>query len=304
MFRVKSFAENGWWRGLAVAALAVLTPLALPPAPAAADVRASSGRGYGSSFRSSHFGIGVKSGSFRFHYNVGHSYGYRPSYAAYYPAYPAYFGGLSPYNTGVYLRYYPSFSSQYSYYPSFSSVYSLPPRTVYIYPPPEVRYYGDAAPDAPRERAPSPQPLPHPYDDPVAPSPEKGSLDEALTHIRTSWLREDTDLLTAHLPKENIALYHDGELRRELSPTEFMRLTREAVRETRTLSFRFTEVRRPAADEASATAIHAYIAEGSPDREAQTVTLRYDLIRRDNVWTLRGVYVNPAAPAAPGEPKP
>jgi hypothetical protein len=208
---------------------------------------------------------------------------------------------LYPFNTGVYLRYYPSFSSQYGDYPSFSSVYTLPPRTVYIYPPPEVRYYGEPAPEAPREKGTAPQPLPHPYDDPVAPSPEKGSLDEALTHIRTSWLREDLDLLTPHLPKENIALYHDGELRRELSSAEFTRLTREAVREIRTISFRYTEVRRPAADEATATAIHTYIEEDSPDREAHTVTLRYDLIRRDNVWTLRSVYVNPTAE---GEKKP
>jgi hypothetical protein len=301
MFCAKHFAGNLWRRGLAAGALAVLAPLALPPAPSAAAVRVSYGHNYGSGYRSSHFGIGVGSGSFGFHYNVGHSYGYRPAYASYYSVCPPLYGGLYPYNTGVYLRYYPSFSSQYGYYPSFSSVYPLEPRTVYVYPPPEVRYYGEPAPETPREKGATPQQLPHPYDDPVAPSPEKGSLDEALTHIRTSWLREDIDLLSAHLPKENVALYHDGELRRELSSSEFMRLTREAVRETRTISFRYTEVRRMAADEASATAIHTYVEEGAPDRDAQTVTLRYDLIRRDNVWTLRSVYVNPAAG---GERKP
>jgi hypothetical protein len=304
MFRAHHADGTFWRRGLAVAALVALAPLALPPSPGAAAVRASYGRSYGRSygpsFRSSHFGISVGDSRFRFHYNVGRSYGFRPYVTSYYAAYPPVFGGLYPYNTGVYLRSFPLFSSQYGSYPWFSSSYPLEPRTVYIYPPPAVRYYGDPAPEAPREKGAAPQPLPHPYDDPVAPSPEKGSLDEALTHIRTSWLREDIDLLTPHLPKESIGLYHDGELRRELTSTEFMRLTREAVRETRTISFRFTEVRRQAADEASATAIHTYVEEGASTRDAQTVTLRYDLIRRNDVWTLRGVYVNPAA----GERKP
>jgi hypothetical protein len=246
-------------------------------------------------FRSTHFGIGVGSGAFRFHSNIGRTYGFRPYYVSYPTFYPAYFGGFYPYNTSVYLQ----------YYPSYSSMYPIEPRTIYIYPPPEIRYYGESAPQTPppaRDKEAMLPPLPHPYDDPVAPSPEKGSLDEALTHIRVAWLREDLDQLSMHLPKSDIQLYHDGELRRELSPDEFMRLTREAIRETRTLNFRYTEVRRPAADEATALAIHTYVEEGAPLRDSQTVTLRYDLVKRDNVWVLRAVYVNPDAPRPAPKP--
>jgi hypothetical protein len=309
MFRAHREFGEIWRRGLAAAALAVAASLALPSSASAAGVRFSAGHSFGGGFhgggfRGSNFGVGFHGSNFGFR-NAGFGFRYHggSGYWRHYGGfYPSYFGGIYPYSTGLYLSYYPSFGSLYGSYPFYSSMYN-PPQTVYVYPPPVVRYYGEPTPSTPApEKGTATPPAAHPYDDPVAPSPEKGSLDEALTHIRTAWLREDTDLLTPHLPTGNVSLYHDGELRRELSSTEFLRLTREAVRETRTISFRFTEVRRPAADEASATAIHTYVEEGAGDRDSQTVTLRYELVRRDNVWQLRAIYVNPA-PAA-GEPKP
>jgi hypothetical protein len=245
--------------------------------------------------RGGHFGISIGDSRFRFHFGTTRHHGFTRHFGGrthFVPTsilYPPVFGGLYPYSTGVYLRYYPSYSSLY---------YPTVPRTVYLYPPPVVRYYEDPS-TAPREgerpremERVTPGRTPHPYDDPVAPTPEKGSLDEALTRIRTAWLREDVALLAEHLPAQgDITLYHDGEPRRELSATEFRRLTQEAVRETRTISFRYTEVKRPADDEATATALHTYVGEGLDDRDATTVTLRYDLVRRENVWTLRAVHV-------------
>jgi len=309
-------------------ALAGLTAAALPAAHAAArgggmGFRGGSGMGFrgssGSSFGAryggsgagfggghygnngawgSHFGFTLHGNNYRVSYGTSHypGYGYGAyhrgyGYGAYYaPSYSyPYYGGFYPY-------YYPFTSGVYlSTYPSYANVYPAETQPIYIYPPPVVRYYNEPAPASTQEpgRTLTPVPKPHPYDQPAAVEPEKGSLEEALGHIRTAWLREDVDVMRPHLPTGDarIALYHDGELRQELSATEFTRLTRDAVRETRTIRFRFAEIRRPEVDEATAFALHTYVEEGRPDTEARTVTLHYDLARRDGVWTLKAVHV-------------
>jgi len=300
MLRAHHRDGSFWLRRLATAALAALA-LSAPPSASAAVYRVSSGS-FGHPYGGSFYNVRGGNSHFQFQFGGGHAYTVRPYLPTYYAPYLPVFVGVSPYNTGVYASSFPLFASQYGNYPLFSRTYRTAPSTVYIVPTPVERPDTEPTPEAPREKAlPAPTPS-HPYDDPVTLSPEKGSLDEALAHIRTAWLRADAGLLSPHLPSETIALYHDGELRRELDGTEFMRLTRDAVRATRTLSFQFTEVRRQAADEASATAVHTYAEAGAPDSEAQTVTLRYELLRRNDVWTLHAVYVSPSASG--GETKP
>jgi hypothetical protein len=299
-----------------VLALSGIALAALPPGPAAARSRGSSfsRSGFGRpvfsrptfsrsafsrpAFRNSHVGISFGNRNFRVNLGFNSYRGYR-----HYRSYPGY-----PYVTYPYVLYPPLYSGVYygnPYLSVFNPYYlynysALPPtRTVYIYPPPEVRTYTEErqAPvivggsGARRDATPST----HPYDEPVSPSPEKGSVDEALADIRAAWEKSDVTLLEAHLPeREEIALYRDGTLRQELKPDEFLRLNRDAFREIRTVRFRFTEVRRPAADEAKATAIHTYVVKDAGD-DTQTAILHYDLLRRDGVWTLRAVHVVPGA---------
>lgn len=125
------------------------------------------------------------------------------------------------------------------------------------------------------------------YDDYYLDSPRSGSIERALSDIRSAWLYGEPERLLRHVRNDTrVDVLMDGDYSYSLSDDDYRDMTRDAVSNTRTVEFYFDSVRRRGDDRIVADGRHVFY---SRQGDRKTIYITYQLERIGGEWIITEV---------------
>ncbi len=114
-----------------------------------------------------------------------------------------------------------------------------------------------------------------------------GSIDKALSDIRTAWTQSEPDLLLSHVSDSSrIDVLLDGKYSYTLEGSDYRDMTRDAITGTETVGFVFDSVKKRGDDRVIAYARHTI---DKIDGDRKIVYVSYELVRKSGEWIISQV---------------
>lgn len=228
------------------------------------------------------------------HFDYGGLHFYGPWAVTYFPGGAAFFPGYAPnYEGGI------TYPSPYTYlygalspYIGSDYIYNLPPEYDYVPYPlyQDETYQGHQQDDVDSYYLNRPQQDTNHYR--VGEETKKDPLlDAAISDIQNAWTKGDAQLLAKHIRRDaRVAVYLRGKYQYSLDSGDYLDMTRDALRATKTVRFALTDVERKQNDVYTVLGRHVYT---DKDGKERTVHVSYVLQKEDNEYYITQVGTAP-----------